>query len=119
MDFRDHAFTERFLTARIAAFVLSRAADTEACANLAVLAAGPGIVHRILRSPGVLNSLAFVEMTTIGCRGCELDWLAHLVEPLNAVSFTIGSAPLHGWGTNPYNGMFPELSAVAGTNPGG
>jgi pimeloyl-ACP methyl ester carboxylesterase len=28
-------------------------------------------------------------------------------------------APLHGWGTNPYNGMFPELSAAAGTDPGG
>jgi uncharacterized coiled-coil DUF342 family protein len=28
-------------------------------------------------------------------------------------------APLHGWGTNPYSGMFPELSAAAGTDPGG
>jgi hypothetical protein len=27
-------------------------------------------------------------------------------------------APLHGWGTNPYRGMFPELSAAAGTDPG-
>lgn len=28
-------------------------------------------------------------------------------------------APLHGWGVNPYNGMFPELSAQAGPDPGG
>lgn len=28
-------------------------------------------------------------------------------------------APLHGWGTNPYSGMFPELSAAAGPDPGG
>jgi Alpha/beta hydrolase len=29
------------------------------------------------------------------------------------------SAPLHGWGANPYGGMFPELSAQAGPDPGG
>ncbi|MEH3138796.1 MAG: alpha/beta hydrolase [Mycobacterium kyogaense] len=29
------------------------------------------------------------------------------------------AAPLHGWGVNPYNGMFPELSAAAGADPGG
>jgi hypothetical protein len=28
-------------------------------------------------------------------------------------------APVHGWGTNPYDGMFPELSAQAGADPGG
>lgn len=28
-------------------------------------------------------------------------------------------APLHGWGVNPYDGMFPELSAAAGPDPGG
>ena len=28
-------------------------------------------------------------------------------------------APLHGWGVNPYDGMFPQLSAAAGLDPGG
>jgi pimeloyl-ACP methyl ester carboxylesterase len=28
-------------------------------------------------------------------------------------------APVHGWGTNPYDGMFTELSAQAGPDPGG
>ncbi|WP_101947933.1 alpha/beta hydrolase [Mycobacterium sp. 3519A] len=28
-------------------------------------------------------------------------------------------APLHGWGVNPYDGMFPQLSAQAGLDPGG
>jgi hypothetical protein len=28
-------------------------------------------------------------------------------------------APVHGWGVNPYDGMFPELSAQAGPDPGG
>jgi hypothetical protein len=28
-------------------------------------------------------------------------------------------APVHGWGANPYDGMFPELSAQAGADPGG
>ncbi len=29
------------------------------------------------------------------------------------------TAPLQGWGTNPYSAMFPELSAAAGADPGG
>lgn len=28
-------------------------------------------------------------------------------------------APLHGWGTNPYSGILPELSSQAGVDPGG
>jgi hypothetical protein len=28
-------------------------------------------------------------------------------------------APVHGWGVNPYDGTFPELSAAAGPDPGG
>lgn len=33
--------------------------------------------------------------------------------------FVAENAPLHGWGINPYDGSFPQLSAQAGVDPGG
>jgi Alpha/beta hydrolase len=72
--------------------------------NDAVFYGSPGLELDNPSQLGLANGHAFVMKAPPGD-----DWIPE-VAPL---------APLHGWGTDPYGGMMPELSSQAGTSPDG
>lgn len=71
--------------------------------NDAVFYGSPGLELNSPSQLGLANGHAYV-MRAVG-----EDFIPE-VAPL---------APLHGWGTDPYGGMMPELSSQAGTSPDG
>jgi hypothetical protein len=72
--------------------------------NDAVFYGSPGLELDNPSQLGLANGHAFVMKAPPGD-----DWIPE-VAPL---------APLHGWGSDPYGGMMPELSSQAGTSPDG
>jgi len=72
--------------------------------NDAVFYGSPGLELDNPSQLGLADGHAFVMKAPPGD-----DWIPE-VAPL---------APLHGWGTDPYGGMMPELSSQAGTSPDG
>ena len=72
--------------------------------NDAVFYGSPGLELDNPGQLGLANGHAFVMKAPPGD-----DWIPE-VAPL---------APLHGWGSDPYGGMMPELSSQAGTSPDG
>jgi hypothetical protein len=72
--------------------------------NDVVFYGSPGLELDNPSQLGLANGHAFVMKAPPGD-----DWIPE-VAPL---------APLHGWGTDPYGGMMPELSSQAGTSPDG
>jgi hypothetical protein len=72
--------------------------------NDAVFYGSPGLELNNPSQLGLANGHAFVMKAPPGD-----DWIAE-VAPL---------APLHGWGSDPYGGMMPELSSQAGASPDG
>jgi hypothetical protein len=72
--------------------------------NDAVFYGSPGLELNDPSQLGLANGHAYVMKAPPGD-----DWIPE-VAPL---------APLHGWGSDPYGGMMPELSSQAGTSPDG
>jgi hypothetical protein len=72
--------------------------------NDAVFYGSPGLELDDPSQLGLANGHAYVMRAPPGD-----DWIPE-VAPL---------APLHGWGSDPYGGMMPELSSQAGTSPDG
>jgi len=72
--------------------------------NDAVFYGSPGLELDNPSQLGLADGHAFVMKVPPGD-----DWIPE-VAPL---------APLHGWGSDPYGGMMPELSSQAGTSPDG
>ena len=77
--------------------------------------AGPNEVVIDVKAAGICHTdVGYLDGTLTGILGFSPITLGHEIAGVVAEM-----APLHGWGVNPYNGMFPELSAAAGPDTGG
>jgi Alpha/beta hydrolase len=72
--------------------------------NDAVFYGSPGLELNDPSQLGLANGHAYVMKAPPGD-----DWIPEVA----------ALAPLHGWGSDPYGGMMPELSSQAGTSPDG